>query len=156
MVVAVGLMAIEAKIAGVTLTISVPLTPLNVAVTKLLPTLAPVTSPCAIVVLAEPDVQVADAVRSWVLPSLYSPVAFNCTVVPLAIDGVAGVTVMVLSVAAVTVRRVEPLTPLRVAEIVEVPTLSAETIPVAAMVAVTEVSEFQVAVLVKSWVLPSE
>ena len=49
----------------------------------------------------------------------------NCRVVPLAVDGFAGVTAIDDKVAAVTVRIVDPVTPPRVAEMVEVPTPTA-------------------------------
>jgi len=39
------------------------------------------------------------------------PVAVNCCVVPLAIEGLAGVTAIDTSVADVTVKIVEPMTP---------------------------------------------
>ena len=40
------------------------------------------------------DVQVTDLVRSRVLPPVNVPVALNCSVVPVAIEGLAGVTKM--------------------------------------------------------------
>ena len=43
------------------------------------------------------EVQVAEAVRSPVVPSLYVPVAVNCIVPPGAIVGFAGVTTMRIS-----------------------------------------------------------
>ena len=49
------------------------------------------------------------------------PVAVNCCVCPVAIDGFAGVTAIDCNVAAVTVNIVEPVTPLNVALIVDVP-----------------------------------
>ncbi len=60
-------------------------------------------------------------VRSCVELSEYVPVAVNCSVRPLAMLGLAGVTAIDSNVAAVTVRTVEPLTPLSIALIVEVP-----------------------------------
>ena len=50
--------------------------------------------------------------------SLYVPVAVNCWVRPAAMDGLAGVTAMLLRVAAVTVSRCAPPTRPRVALIV--------------------------------------
>ena len=44
--------------------------------------------------------------RSALEASLYVPVAVNCWVSPAAMDGLAGVTAMLLRVAAVTVSRV--------------------------------------------------
>ena len=50
--------------------------------------------------------------------------AMNCSLVPLAIVGAAGVTEIDTNAAAVTVRDVEPDTPPRVAEIVVEPALA--------------------------------
>ena len=69
-----------------------------------------------------PEVQLADVVRSWVLPSEKVPVAVSCTVVPLAIGGFGGVIVIDVSVAGVTVTVVVPDTPARPAVIVAPPT----------------------------------
>ena len=71
-------------------------------------------------------------------------------------EGSVGVTAMETSVAAVTVRVVEPETAPEVAEIREVPMTRVEAKPPAAMVAVVGVPEVQVAVLVRFCVLPSE
>src|SRR5207302_1678951 len=57
------------------------------------------------------------------------PVATNCTVVPLAADGLGGVTWIDDRVAAVTVSVVEPETPPNVAVIVVVPVVSADASP---------------------------
>ena len=54
--------------------------------------------------------QLTDAVRSCRLPSLNTPVAMNVRVVPVAMVGFAGATIMVDKVALVTVSSVEPLT----------------------------------------------
>jgi hypothetical protein len=67
----------------------------------------------AVLMVATPaadELHVAVLVRFWVLPSLYVPVAVNCCVLPLVIDGFAGVTAMETRVAAVTVRVVLPET----------------------------------------------
>ncbi len=89
------------------------------------------------------------------LPSVYVPVAVNCSGIPAATEGSAGVTAMETSAGAVTVRVVEPETEPEVAEINEVPSLSVEAIPVALMVAVAVVAEAQVTEFVKFCVLPS-
>jgi hypothetical protein len=73
----------------------------------------------------------------------------------LAIDGFAGVTAIDCSVAAVTVRVVEPLIAPDVALIVEVPTPAPVARPAALIVAVVVVPEFQVTVDVKFCVVPS-
>ena len=49
------------------------------------------------------DCQLTVAVRSWVVPSVYVPVAANWRVRPTGSDGVAGVTATETSCAAVTV-----------------------------------------------------
>ena len=83
------------------------------------------------------------------------PVAVNCWVSPLAIDGFAGVTAMDTRVAAVTVSVVEPLTLPDVALMVEVPVATAVASPPAVMVATLVVAELHVAVLVRSCWLES-
>ncbi len=55
------------------------------------------------------------------LLSLNVPVAVNCWVSPFAIEGLAGVTAIDCSAAAVTVNTVDPVTAPRVALIVLVP-----------------------------------
>ena len=63
------------------------------------------------------------------------PVAVNCCVAPLAIDGFAGVTAIDSSVAAVTVSTVEPVTPSDVAVIVDGPVATPVARPAAVIVA---------------------
>ena len=60
--------------------------------------------------VAAEELHVAVLLRFCVVPSVYVPVAVNCCVPPLAIDGFAGVTAMDTSVAAVTVSVVLPET----------------------------------------------
>jgi hypothetical protein len=71
-----------------------------------------VASPAVLIVatLAAEELHVAVLVRFCVLASVYVPVAVNCCVLPLAIEGVAGVTAIDTSVAAVTVSVVLPET----------------------------------------------
>ena len=84
------------------------------------------------------------------------PVAVNCCFVPLAIEGFAGVTAIDTSVAAVTVRVVEPVMPTETALIWLVPTPTAVAKPAAVIVATVVVTELQVAVPVKFCVELSE
>ena len=51
----------------------------------------------------EEEFHVAVLVRFWVVPSLNVPVAVNCSVFPMAIEGCVGVTAMDASVAGATV-----------------------------------------------------
>jgi hypothetical protein len=79
----------------------------------LLPGPTPLAKPVLLIVPTEvlEEVQLTEFVRFWVLPSLYLPVAVNCCVLPLAIDGFVGVTAIDDStVAAVTFNVVEPVT----------------------------------------------
>lgn len=86
-----------------TVTVSVPLmVPLvAVMVTPVVPVLAiPFTSPVELTVtwVLSELVQVADEVRFLVLPSSLLPVAVSCSVPPTCKLGLAGVTVMLVSV----------------------------------------------------------
>ena len=56
------------------------------------------------------ETQVTELVMFCVLVSENVPVAVNCCVAPLTSDGLAGVTAIEVSVAAVTFRTVDPLT----------------------------------------------
>ena len=57
------------------------------------------------------DVHVTEPVMFCVLASENVPVAVNCCIAPVVIDGLAGVTLIDVSVAAEMFRTVEPLTP---------------------------------------------
>src|SRR3990172_7297861 len=80
----------------------------------------------------------------------------NCCVRPLAMDGLAGVTAMLLSVAAVTVSTVLPLTTPLVAVMVLVPMATPVALPFASMVAAAGVPLVQVTWVVISAVGPKE
>jgi hypothetical protein len=102
------------------------------------------------------ELQVTEAVRSWVLASEKVPVAVNCWVVPTAILGFVGVTEMDWRVAVLTVRVVVPVLPPDVAVMVVVPAASPDALPTLSMVAVAMLDELQTTCVVKSWVLASE
>jgi hypothetical protein len=80
------------------------------------------------------ELQVAEFVRFWVLPSEYVPVAVNCSVVPKAIDGLAGVTAIEVKIAATplplseTVCGVLPALSLKLSVPVLVPTAVGENV----------------------------
>ncbi len=106
-----------------------------VAVTVVLPVLAALASPAVPALLLtlataglEED-QLTSCVRSCVELSENTPVAVNCSVSPLAMLGLAGVTSIETSVPAVTVRLMLALEPENFAEMVTVPGDRAETIP---------------------------
>ena len=75
---------------------------------------------------------------------------------PAATDGLLGVTAMETSVAAVTVRVVEPTMLPDVADIVEVPIFTVVASPAALMVAAAVLEEAQVTLAVRFCVLLSE
>ena len=91
------------------------------------------------------------------LLSVYVPVAVNCRVRPLAIEGLAGVTAIETRVAAVTVSVAAGLVMApEDAVMLEVPAVTADASPEALIVATLSADEFQVAALVRCWVVLSE
>jgi hypothetical protein len=107
----------------------------------------------AIVVVDDAHVLPLD--RFCVVPSLYVPVATNCCVPPVPIEGLPGVTAIDCNVAADTINVVDPLTAPEVALIVEVPIPMPVAKPDAEIVATVAVAELHVAVLVRFFVVPS-
>src|SRR5688572_12486877 len=122
-----GVTAIETRVAAVTVRVAVPEIPPDVAPIVVRPTalvLARPSEPTAFEMVATPsseDDHVTESVRSCVEASVYVPVAVNCRVVPFALLGLAGVTEIETSVAAVTVSVVESEIAPDVAVIVVVP-----------------------------------
>ena len=95
-------------------------------------------------------------VRFCVVPSVYVPVAVNCWVAPLAIDGFAGVTAIDCSVAAVTVSVVDAADRHRRGRRDRrVPAASSVARPAAVIVATVVVAEVHVTWLVRFCVVPS-
>ena len=122
----------------------------------MLPTATAVANP-ALLIVATPgfvDVHVTAPLMFTVLLSLYSPVAVNACVKPLASDLLAGVTVIETSVA-VTVSVVDPLTLPKLAPIVVAPVPTPVANPPLLIVATEVLEELQVTELVRVWVLLS-
>ena len=153
----VGVIAIDCKVAAVTVSTVEPVIDDDVAVIVEVPTPAPVASPAALIVATEvvPELHLTVPVRFCVVPSLNVPVAVNCCVAPLVIDGFAGVTAIDCNVAAVTVSIVEPEIDDDVAVIVEVPTPAPVARPPALIVATDVVPELHATALVRFCVVPS-
>jgi len=159
------LMAIETRAAAVTVRMVDPLIEPAVAVIVAVPCPTLVANPIVapvllmVAVVGVSELHCTAEVRGCVLPSVYVPVAVNCSVVPRAIEGVAGVIAIVTRAAAVTVSTVDPLIEPDVAVIVAVPcpTLVANPMvaPVLLMVAVVGVSELHCTTEVRFCVLPS-
>ncbi len=93
---AVGVMEIDFMAELVTVTVAVPLTVPEVAVMVAVPALTPVTKPLVFTV-AKPAADVLHVrLGRWlvVLPSVFTPLAVNCTVCPFTTEGLGGVMVM--------------------------------------------------------------
>jgi hypothetical protein len=95
---------------------------------------------------------VTELVKFCVELSEKVPVAVNCTFEPFAIEGLAGVTAIDTSVAELTVSKVDPLTPPKVAWIMLDPEAFAVATPTRVIVAAFVFWEFQVTELVRSFV----
>ena len=156
-----GVIAIDTSVAAVTVSSVVLLTVPEVAVMLAEPIAILCASPAVLIVAVDSvsDDHVAVLVRFCVLPSVNVPVAVNCCVVPKAIDGVAGVTAIDTSVAAVTVTVVDPLMEPVVAVMFALPSPTLLASPcvgaVLLIVATVDVSELHCTVSVMFCVLPS-
>jgi hypothetical protein len=145
-----GVTAIDAKAAGDTVrTVEPVMLPLFAEIEEV-PAVTPVASPPAVIVATEvvAEAHVTLLVRFCVELSVNVPVAVNCSVAPLATDGLAGVTAMEANVADPTVSTVEPVMLPLFAEIVEVPVATPVATPEALIVATEVVAEDQVTLLV--------
>jgi hypothetical protein len=156
-----GVTAIKLITAAVTVKVVDPETVPEVAVMVLLPAASAFASPCVgmvVLIVATAvfdELQVALPVSFWVVPSLYDPVAMNCSLVPGATAGFAGVTAIdTRTTFTVTVRFDAPLTFPIFAVMLKLPPVTAVTIPPGATVAKLGFDELHVAVLVKSFVVP--
>jgi len=101
------------------------------------------------------ELQVTDVVRFCVVPFEYVPVAVNCCVAPMLIDGFAGVTEIDVSVGF-TVSCVEPETELSAACICVVPAATPVAKPPVLIVATLVLDELHVTVVVRFCVVPFE
>src|SRR5262244_1801390 len=116
----------------------------------------PIARPEALIVATagKSDVHITELVRfRVVVPSLYVPVAMNCSVPPTAIVGFAGETA--IDTRLTTRSCVVPLTPPALAWIVVVPAIRPLARPDASMDATVESEEDHVAERVRSRVDPS-
>jgi hypothetical protein len=108
-----GVTAIDTSVAAVTVRVVEPVMPTETALIWLVPTPTAVAKPAAVIVatVVVTELQVAVPVKFCVELSEKVPVAVNCCFVPFAIEGFAGVTAIDTSVAAVTVKVVDPVMP---------------------------------------------
>jgi len=152
-----GVTAIETNAAGVTVKLVDPESVPDVAVAVVLPTATALARPLGLIVATplSPVLQIAEAVMSRVLPSLYVAVAVNCSVVPFANDELNGVTAIDNRLGVLTLRTLEPLTDPEVALIVVVPCILLVARPPAEIVATDVTDELHALEPVRSCALPS-
>ena len=137
--------------AAVTVSTVEPTTPPSVAEIADVPVPTPVASPTVLMVAT---VWVAEPHVTWLVMfcvelSENVPVAVNCWLVPLTMLGLGGVTEIVCKAAALTVRMVEPLTPLNVALMVDEPLATPVARPAGEIAATVVVAEAHVTWLVR-------
>jgi len=108
---------------------------------------------CATVVTEESHV--TELVISTVLPPCTVPVALNCWVEPLEIEGLVGLMAMETRFAKVIVTEVDPLTVPEVAVMVAEPAATPATTPLLLTVAMLESELDQSTLPVRVFVLPS-
>ena len=161
-----GVTSIDTSAAAVTVNVVAPEIRPDVAVIVVTPVvlaLARPSEPRAFEIVAttsSDEDHVTARVRSWVVASVYVPVAVNCCAVPFATLGSAVVTSIVTSVAAVTVNVVVPEITPEMAVIVVTPTaveLARPSEPRAfEIVAIASSEDDHVTETVRSWVVVSE
>ena len=146
----------ETRVALVTVTDAVAAMLPEVAVMVEVPGAAPRPRPLASMVsmLVALEDHCRD-VSTWVLPSSKLPVAVNCCCVPVAMDTVAGETVMEVRCAGMTVMVLESVKEPTVAVMVVVPAARITARPLLSMVATVVVEEVQVTPPTRSWAEPS-
>lgn len=104
------------------------------------------------------ELQVAVAVRSWLLPSVNVPMAVNCCFNPWSRVGVVGLTAIDTSVTGVMLSGVEPVIEFRVAVMVDEPTVTLcanPCVPVVLLMLASVLEELHVTCDVMFDVLPS-
>lgn len=153
--------AIEAIVLAVAVTVrlAVAVTPPAVTVMVVVPAATAVASPVALTVatVGFDEVQVAPWATALLFPSLKTALARSCWVAPTEMEAVGGVTVIdfMVTVPAMTLTCVEPVSPFKVAVMVESPAPSAVTMPILLTIATAESDDAQVTEDVRSTEVPS-
>jgi hypothetical protein len=146
-----GVTASETKVAPVTMRVAVPFTEPEVAVMVVVPVPRLVAKPVGSTVATPLDDEDQESdVSNCVLPSSKLPTALNCSVVPMAIDGVAGVTAIASRWAATTVKVVLSVSVPMVAVMVVEPGATVVTRPEPLTVATLVEDEVHVTPLTRS------
>ena len=152
-----GLTAIETRVAAVTVSEAVPLTDPDAAVIVAVPVPTPATSPVVGLMLAtelDDEVHVTEG-SNCKLPSSKLPTALNCSSVPAATEGVAGLTVIDVKCAATTVNTEVSVNDPRVAVMVVCPAATVVAKPEFTIVATEGEDDVQVTPLLRSALDPS-
>src|SRR6266568_6668078 len=139
-------MMIETSDAVVTVSVADPLTAPYEAVIVVTPSLTPVATPVSLMKakLATEEFQDTCNVRSWVVLSVKTPVAVNCTFPLIPTTVVAGVTTIAVRAAGVTVRVAESVREPYATVIVDCPGAIPVACPFASIEAVAAEDEVQV------------
>ncbi len=151
-----GVTAMEIKVAPVMVSDAVPVTEPELAVMVATPVPTLVAKPVGSTRAMDEDEE--DQFTDWshcVLPSSKFPTAVNCSVVPSAIDGVAGLTEIEIRCAATTVNVEVSVKDPTVAVIVVEPAATVVANPELLMVATAGEEEVQVTALTRSALEPS-
>ena len=140
-----GVTAIDISPAGETVSVVAPVTPAIVASIVVLPEARAVASPVALIdaTVVFEEAQTTESVRLAVEPSVYVPVAVNCSVSPAARFGLAGLTAIDDTAAGATVSVVVPLTLPSVAVMVDEPVVIVVARPPVEIVATEVVADAQ-------------
>ena len=142
-----GIKVMEDRVAASTVRAALPVIPLEAAVMVAVPGARAVARPLlfmrATAVLDELQVIACEAIVGLV-PSEYRPVAVNCWEFPLERVGLAGVKDKENKAAAVTVRVVLPVIPLKAAVTVADPAAMVPAAPLEFRVATAVLEELQV------------
>jgi hypothetical protein len=125
----------------------------DAALMVVLPAASAAADPPALIVatVVAEEVHVTELVTSCMLPSLKVPVAVNCSICPVAIEGFAGVMANETSAAGLTVTPADPVMLPEVAVTFALPTLAASARPELLTVIVAGALEVQVTEAVKSF-----
>ena len=128
--------AMETSVGAVTVRAAEPETVPKLAVTVAVPAATAVASPVVAAMVATGGaLELHVTVMAFFEPSVYTPIAVNCCVIPATMLAVAGVTLIDASVAAVTVKVAAPEMLPEVAVMLVEPTASAVATPLGPIVA---------------------
>jgi hypothetical protein len=125
----------------------------DAALMVVLPAASAAADPPALIVatVVAEEVHVTELVTSCMLPSVKVPLAVNCSICPVAIEGFAGVMANETSAAGLTVTLADPVMLPEVAVTIALPTLAASASPELLTVIVAGALEVQVTEAVKSF-----